>query len=487
MRKTKIVCTIGPASNAEGMLSSMMDAGMNVARLNLSHGDFEGHRRCMEILRRLRDEKKMPLAIMLDTRGPEVRTGTLENKEPVRLKAGERFVLTTEQVSGTVERVSVSYPVFCQYIHAGDRVLIDDGLLELAVVNVDGPDVVCKVIEGGELGERKGISVPGTNLNLSFLTELDRRDIVRGIEQGVDLIAASFVCKADDVRDLRKLLEDNGGEGIGILAKIESHAGVDNFDEILREADGIMVARGDLGVEMPMEEVPVLQKEFIRKCNAAGKPVITATQMLDSMMRNNRPTRAEVNDVANSVLDGTDAVMLSGETASGKHPLEALRTLARIAEYVGRRADYRLAHAEASPEGDSVTSAVSYACSSMADDLNAAALVTPTRSGKTARSVAKFRPRCVQVATTDVFRVYHQLAMVWGVHPLYVRPSDSTDALMREAVGAVVKAGFAGKGDLVILSAGVPVGVSGGTNLIKAQVVGDESWSNQAKGGPEHA
>jgi len=472
------------------MLSNMMDAGMNVARLNLSHGDFEEHRRHMECLRRLRYDKKMPLALMLDTRGPEVRTGTLENKKPVQLRAGKRFVLTAEPVSGTAERVSVSYPALCQYVGAGDHILIDDGLLELAVTEVDGQDVVCKVIEGGELGERKGITVPGTDLHLPSLTELDRRDIVRGIKQGVDLIAASFVCKADDVRELRKLLAENGGEGIGILAKIESRAGVDNFDEILREADGIMVARGDLGVEMRMEEVPVLQKEFIRKCNAIGKPVITATQMLDSMMRNNRPTRAEVNDVANSVLDGTDALMLSGETASGKHPLEALRTMARIAEHVERRVDHRLNHVEPCPQGDSITNALSYACSSMADDLNAAAIIVPTRSGETARRVARFRPRCVQIATTDVFRVYHQMAVVWGVHSLYVQSSESTDALMREAVAAVVEAGFARKGDLVILSAGVPVGVSGGTNLIKAQVVGNEPWDyqdrRQDEGGAEN-
>jgi pyruvate kinase len=340
---------------------------------------------------------------------------------------------------------------------------------------VDGQDVVCEVIEGGELGERKGVSTPGKELDLPPLTDLDRRDIVQAIEAGVDWIAASFVCKAGDVRELRKLLTENGGGGIGIFAKIESQAGVDNFDEILREADGIMVARGDLGVELHMEEVPVLQKEFIRKCNAAGKPVITATQMLDSMVRNNRPTRAEVNDVANSVLDGTDAVMLSGETASGKHPLEALQVMARIAEHVEGRVHHRLTHAEPSPEGDTITNALSYACSSMADDLHAAAIIIPTRSGETARNVAKFRPQCMQIATTDTLRVYHQLAVVWGVHSLYVQSSGSTDGLMRDAVKAVVGAGFARKGDLVIISAGVPVGVPGGTNLIKAQVVGDES------------
>jgi len=461
------------------MLSNMMDAGMNVARLNLSHGNFEEHRVRIAHLRCLRDEKKMPLAIMLDTRGPEVRTGTLENKMPVMLKAGQQFTLTTEQVTGTAERVSVSYPALSQYVSSGDHILIDDGLLDMTVTQVDGPNVVCEVIEGGELGERKGITVRGVDLHLPFLNEADRRDIVRGIKEGAELIAASFVCRGSDVRELRKLLADNGGDGIGILAKIESRTGVDNFDEILQEADGIMVARGDLGVELPMEEVPVLQKEFIRKCNAVAKPVITATQMLDSMIRNTRPTRAEVNDVANSVLDGTDAVMLSGETASGKHPLEALRSMARIAEYVEQRAGHRLNHIKPGPEGDTITNALSYACSSMADDLNAAAIITPTRSGETARSVAKFRPKCAQFATTDVLLVYHQMAVVWGVHSLYVQPSDSTDGLMRDAVDAVVAAGFASEGDLVILSAGVPVGVSGGTNLIKAQVVGDGPWGNQ--------
>jgi len=476
LRKTKIVCTIGPASESESMLSAMMDAGMNVARLNLSHGNFEEHRARMAHLRRLREEKGMPLAIMLDTRGPEVRTGTLEGKAPVLLQAGQRFVLTAEQVTGTAERVSVSYPALSRFVTAGDRILIDDGLLDMTVTQVNGADVVCEVIEGGELGERKGMTVRGVDLRLPFLNEADQRDIVRGIQEGADLIAASFVCRGSDIRELRKLLTDNGGGDIGILAKIESQTGVDNFDEILREADGIMVARGDLGVELHMEEVPVLQKEFIRKCNAVAKPVITATQMLDSMIRNNRPTRAEVNDVANSVLDGTDAVMLSGETASGKHPLEALRAMARIAEYVEERVGHRLSNTVPGSEGDTITNALSYACSSMADDLNAAAIVTPTRSGITARSVAKFRPKCVQIATTDVFRVYHQMAVVWGVRSLYVQKSDSTDGLMRDAVEAVVSAGFARKGDLVILSAGVPVGVSGGTNLIKAQVVGDGPW-----------
>ncbi len=455
------------------MLAQMLDSGMNVARLNLSHGDYEEHSKRVAVLHRLREEKNRPLAVMLDTKGPEVRTCALAQGAPVQLESGQQFVLTMGESVGNADRVSVSYSTLYRYVLVGDHILIDDGLIDLEVQRVDGEEVICKVIEGGQLGEHKGISVPGVDLHIPSLTEQDKRDILFGIEQGVDMIAASFVCRADDVLALRSLLAENGGAGIAILAKIENRTGVDNFDEILAVADGIMVARGDLGVEVHMEEVPVLQKEFIRKCNNLGKPVITATQMLDSMMRNARPTRAEVSDVANSVLDGTDAIMLSGETASGKHPLEALRTMARIAEYVENGMDNALCNIDQSLGTDSITNAVSYACYSMAADLNAAAIVTPTRSGFTVRNVAKYRPKCALVATTDIQRVYHQLSVVWGVQPLRVRSSSSTDVLMQDAVDAVANAGFARRGDIIILTAGVPVGVSGSSNLIKAQVVGE--------------
>ncbi len=475
MRKTKIVCTVGPACESEEMLSAMLESGMNVARLNLSHGDYNEHGKRIANIKRMRAEMGKPLAIMLDTKGPEVRTGLLEGGAPVELLAGQQFVFTAKQIKGTAERVSVSYPDLCRYVKPGHRILLDDGLIGLEVLRVEKhEEVICRVIEGGILGEHKGVAVPGVDLHIPSLTDQDRNDILFGIEQGVDLIAASFVCRAEDVTALRTLLAANHAEHIGIFAKIENRSGVDNFDAILAAADGIMVARGDLGVEVAMEEVPVLQKTFIRKCNIAGKPVITATQMLDSMMRHSRPTRAEVSDVANSVEDGTDAVMLSGETASGKYPLEALRAMARIAEFAEQHADRHLAGIQdCLGGGNTITNAVSYACYSMAADLNAKAIITPTRSGYTVRSVAKYRPECVIVATTDDAKVYHQLAVVWGVQSLLVRSSHSTDGLMEESVAAVERAGLVSKGDLVILSAGIPVGMPGRTNLIKAQVVGE--------------
>ncbi len=485
MRKTKIICTIGPASEPEDVLSKMMDAGMNVARLNMSHGDYNEHGKRIERIHRLRAQKKIPLAIMLDTKGPEVRTRTFVDDKPVTLVEGQRFTLTSRDVPGTEKIVSVTYPKLCELVTAGTRILIDDGLVSMVVDRVDkGTDVQCTVQDGGTIGNHKGISVPSVDLQMPSLTEQDKKDVLFGIEQGVELIAASFVCRATDVLALRKLLEENGGHGIQIFAKIENRTGVENFEEILGAADGIMVARGDLGVEVNMEEVPVLQKRFIRKCNAMGKPVITATQMLDSMMRNARPTRAEVNDVANAILDGTDSIMLSGETASGKYPVESLRAMDRIAAYVEQHTKRRLAEIHESLDGgQSLTNAVSFACYSMAADLNAAAIITPSRSGHTARNVAKYRPDCLLIATTDNDRAYHQLSTVWGVLPVRMESVTTTDEMMQESVDVAGQAGLIKDGDIAIISAGVPVGVPGTTNLIKVHVVGDVLLTGRGIGG----
>ncbi len=475
MRKTKIVCTVGPASEDVQMLSSLMDAGMNVARLNMSHGSYDEQRPRIENIKRLRKEKNIPLAIMLDTKGPEVRTGVLKD-DKVTLVDGETFVLTSREVEGDQKSVSVTYPALCTHVKAGTRILIDDGLIGLEVIRVEGgTDIVCRVVEGGVLGSKKGVSVPGVDLEIPAISQKDREDILFGIENGIDLIAASFISHASDVMFIRKLLEDNGGENIQIFSKIENRLGVDNFDEILKVSDGIMIARGDLGVEVDMEEVPVLQKAFTRKCNIAGKPVITATQMMDSMMRNPRPTRAEANDVANSIMDGTDAIMLSGETASGKYPLEALNAMRRIANYVEERFSFkRMAQLhDVSETGRSLTNAVSYACYTMAMDLNAAAIITPTRGGFTARLVAKYRPSCHLVATTDNEKTYHQLGVVWGVQPVHMPSAGNTDDMVQSSVDAVRDAGFLSDGDIAIITAGVPTGVSGTTNLIKVHVVGD--------------
>ena len=475
MRKTKIVCTIGPASENPDMLSALMDAGMNVARLNMSHGSHEEHGVRIENIKHLRAQRGIPLPIMLDTKGPEVRTCAMKDGS-VQLKAGDTFTLTSREVEGTQEIVSITYPGLCTRVQPGTRILIDDGLIGLEVVRVDHEtDVVCRVVDGGTLGSRKGVSVPGVDLEIPSVGQKDYEDILFGIQMGIDLIAASFVCRPEDVLAIRKILSENGADDIQIISKIENRMGVDHFDEILKVSDGIMVARGDLGVEVDMEEVPVLQKMIIRKCNIAGKPVITATQMLDSMIRNPRPTRAEANDVANSILDGTDAVMLSGETANGKYPLETIGAMARIAHYVETQGNFKAMaalHSDAA-QNITLTNAVSYACYTMACDLNAKAIITPTHSGITSRLVAKYRPSCTLIATTENERTYHQLGLVWGVRPLRMQTSTNTDDMIDSSVQAACDADYLQNGDVVVISAGVPTGVSGTTNLIKVHIVGD--------------
>ena len=478
MRKTKIVCTIGPSTDSEEMLSRLMDAGMNVCRLNMSHGSYEEHGERIARIKRLREQKGIPVAIMLDTKGPEVRT-KLVRGEKVTLTPGSEFVLTTREIEGDEKGVSVTYARLPELVSPGTRVLIDDGLLSMTVREVrDGTDIVCQVIDGGVLGCRKGISVPAVDLQMPSIGEKDREDILFGIREGIDLIAASFVCRPGDVLTIRKLCQDNGGGYVRIFSKIENRMGVDHFDEILKVSDGIMVARGDLGVEVDMEEVPVLQKQFIHKCNVAAKPVITATQMLDSMIRNPRPTRAEASDVANAIIDGTDAIMLSGETAAGRYPIEAVNTMVRIATYIEEHQltdNRRRLQQEAmrSATARTVANAVSYSCCEMAHDLGAAAIITPSNSGTTARMVARFRPNCTIIAPTPNEHAFHQLGLSYGVVPAHMEMSGDTDELIEAAVDAAERMGLVKPGDVAIISAGVPTGVSGTTNLIKAHIVGN--------------
>ena len=476
-KKTRIVCTLGPASDTEEMVGKLMDAGMNVCRLNMSHGSYEEQAARIDRIKRLRAEKNLPVAIMLDTKGPEVRTKTVAGGK-VDLEAGQEFVLTSREIEGDEHAVSITYPKMVELVKPGNRILIDDGLLDMRVVRVEnGTDIVCLTANAGTLGSRKGISVPEVDLQMPSIGEKDRADIIFGIEQGIDLIAASFVCRPTDVLTIRQLCEENGGSHVKIYSKIENRMGVDNFDEILKVSDGIMVARGDLGVEVDMEEVPLLQKSFIRKCMAAAKPVITATQMLDSMIRNPRPTRAEASDVANAIIDGTDAIMLSGETAAGKYPVEAVNTMVRIANYTEAQRNKESARTMQSITRKaiqpSVGNAVSYSACQMAEDLMAAAIIAPSNSGTTARMVARFRPDCPVIAPTTDEHTYHQLGLSRGVVPLRMELCEGTDELIHNAVEVAHKAGLVRTGDVVIVVAGIPTGVSGTTNMIKAHIVGN--------------
>ena len=476
-KKTRIVCTLGPATDTDEMVSNLMDAGMNVCRLNMSHGSYEEQAVRIQRIKRLREEKNIPVAILLDTKGPEVRTKTLAAGK-VELEAGQEFTLTSREVEGDNTIVSITYPRMVELVKPGNRILIDDGLLDMRVVRIEnGTDIVCLTANAGVLGGRKGISVPDVDLEMPSIGEKDRADIVFGIEQGIDLIAASFVCRPTDVLTIRQLCEENGGSHVKIYSKIENRMGVDNFDEILKVSDGIMVARGDLGVEVEMEEVPVLQKMMIKKCMAAAKPVITATQMLDSMIRNPRPTRAEASDVANAIIDGTDSIMLSGETAAGKYPIEAVDTMVRIANYIeaqrnkeSARTAKELTRKAIQP---SVGNSVSYAACEMAEALDAAAIIAPSNSGTTARMVARFRPDCPVIAPTTDEHTYHQLGLSRGVMPLRMEMCEGTDKLIRNAVDVAHKSGLVKTGDVVIVVAGIPTGVSGTTNMIKAHIVGD--------------
>jgi pyruvate kinase len=471
LRNTKIVCTIGPASEKPEVLKKLILAGMNVARLNFSHGSHEEHEARIRTIRACAQELNRNVAIMLDTKGPEIRTCLLKDGQ-VTLKTGERFILTSEQIEGDQEKVSVTYDEFARDVHVGARILIDDGLIDLVVKEIHGKEVHCTIVDGGVLKNRKGVNLPKIAVNLPAITEKDIADINFGIRQKVDFIAASFVRKASDVLHIRQLLEEQGAN-IEIIAKIENEEGVTNCEEILAVVDGLMVARGDLGVEIPTEEVPLVQKRLISLCNNLGKPVITATQMLDSMQNNPRPTRAEASDVANAIFDGTDAIMLSGETAAGKFPVESVETMDRIA----RKAESSPMYSEKVTKltqscKATITDAMGRAVTWTASSLSAAAILTPTESGYTAKIVSKYRPACPIVAITPHVDVMHKLSLVWGVYPILSESPDNTDEMMEKAIEATVREKIVKRGDLIILTAGVPVREPGTTNMMKVHVVG---------------
>jgi pyruvate kinase len=472
MRRTKIVCTIGPSIDTEERIEALIEAGMDVARLNLSHGSREEHLRRLKMIRTVAARMNRNVGILFDTRGPEVRTGDLA-EDKVELLDGQDFILTTEPVIGTSQRVSVTYPNLHLDIAVGCIVLIDDGLISLKVNRVEGREIHCTVVHGGELRSYKGLNTPGTRISLPAVNEEDRTDIKLALEHEVSFLAASFTRSVEDVLEIRRLVEDCGGQ-IMILAKIESIEGVENYDSILEVSDGVMVARGDLGVEIPPEEVPILQKEFIEKCNHAGKPVITATQMLDSMIRNPRPTRAEASDVANAIFDGTDAVMLSGETAVGRFPIEAVQTMSRIAVRTEESLDYKNILEKMSPRiKKTVTDAISYSTSHIAAELGADAIITATQSGHTARMVSKYKSKAPVIAVSSRRQIAAQLTLTWGVRAIICPPVSSTDDMFANAIQAALKEGLIKEGNLVVITAGVPVGVSGTTNLLRVETVGE--------------
>ena len=471
MKRTKIICTLGPASTNEDIMREMLESGMNVARFNMSHGDHEEHTNRIAMFRRVRDELGVPAAVLLDMKGPEIRLRDFKDGSVI-LKDGDMFTLTSEDIIGDEKKASITYLNLPKDIKDGCKVLIDDGKVTLEVVSHDDKDIVCKVIYGGKVSNHKGINVPSVHLNMPYLSEVDKADLLFGIQQDVDFVAASFVRTEKDVKDVREFLDYNGGNKIRIIAKIENQEGIDNFDEILRVANGIMVARGDMGVEVDYEKLPGIQKRFIAKCRKAGKIVVTATQMLESMVNNSSPTRAEISDVANAVFDGTSAIMLSGETASGKYPVHAVKTMARIA----RRAELDAFEIgaydkiEADIDADP-TQAISHATCTTAEDLKAKAIIAVTLYGTTARRISKFRPNVNIVAATPDVKTYHQLSLSWGVCPVISLQQNATDALFEHVIICAEQKKYVEQGDVVVITAGVPLGVSGGTNTVKVEKV----------------
>jgi pyruvate kinase len=482
MRKTKIVCTIGPASESVDRLVALMNAGMNVARLNFSHGDHEEHGARIANIREAARRTGKTVGILLDTKGPEIRTGDMA-EEKVVLNAGQQLIISMKEVKGTAEKISVTYSGLAKDVHPGSKILLDDGLIELEVISRTDDEIVTKVLNSGELKSKKGVNVPGVSVNLPGITEKDAKDILFGIEQGIDFIAASFVRRASDVLEIRELLEKNHAGHIMIIPKIENREGVENIDEILSVSDGLMVARGDLGVEIPAEEVPLVQKMLIKKCNALGKPVITATQMLDSMQRNPRPTRAEASDVANAIFDGTDAIMLSGETAAGEYPIEAVKTMDRIAFRTEQALNYRELYETRSRDSETtITDAIGQAVTNTALKLKVSTIITATVSGHTAKVVSKYRPKALILAVTSTEEALRKLTLFWGVYPVLGKTAASTDEMLESAVDQALKSGFVHHGDLVVITAGVPVGEVGTTNLLKVHVVGEVLAKGQGIG-----
>lgn len=466
MRKTKIICTIGPASESEEKLKELMKAGMNVARFNFSHGTHEEQKIKFDRVIQVSKELGLPVATMLDTKGPEIRLRDFEGGK-VELKSGQTFTLTTEEIMGTSEKAAISYKNLKNDISVGTTILIDDGLIEMQVVEMKGEEIACRVINGGFVSNHKGVNVPGAILSMPYISDTDRADILFGIEMGFDFLAASFARCKEDILEVKQILKDHGSS-MKIIAKIENMQGIQNLEEILEVSDGIMVARGDMGVEIPLEEVPILQKKMIALANAQGKSVITATQMLESMIKNPRPTRAETTDIANAIYDGTTAIMLSGESAAGQYPVEAVATMAKIAECAERNIDYRRRMAQlAAYDKSDITIAIAFATCSTAMDLGAAAIITVTLSGYTAESISRFKPGCPIIGCTMDEKVSRQLNMLWGLNPLVIKKEDTTEALFANAVKEAKKAGYIKAGDIVVITAGVPLGIAGKTNMIR--------------------
>lgn len=471
-RKTKIICTLGPAVDSDDIVRELMLTGMNVCRLNMSHGDYEEHQKRIDRVKRIREELNLPVALLLDTKGPEIRTGCFEDGK-IHLTEGDKVTIVHEDITGTSEKFSITYKDLYSDVEIGSRILIDDGLIELKVTGIKNKDIICIVLNGGDVSNRKSINVPNVKLNLPSLTEKDREDILFAVKNDFDFIAASFVRKARDIQEIRNILDHAGEHGICMISKIENKEGIDNFEEILKVSDGIMVARGDLGVEIPAAEVPAVQKRCIQSCHQAGKISITATQMLDSMIRNPRPTRAEVSDVANAIYDGTSAVMLSGETASGKYPIESLKMMVEIAYQTENSIDYWSKFETTKiPMVPSIGNAISHATCTTAMDINAKAIISLTHAGRTARMLSRFRPACPIISTTVFPKVERQLNLSWGVMPILIDEVSNTDELFEAGIKAGAKSGLLSDGDLVVLTGGTPVGMSGTTNTIKVQTIG---------------
>ncbi len=475
MRKTKIVCTLGPASAKEETIKKMLLAGMNIARLNFSHGTHEGHRKMIETFRRVRDSLGMPAAVLLDTKGPEIRVGCFKGGS-AELASGADFVLTTENIEGNSNIASVSYDRLPAQLSAGDKLLLDDGKLAIQVKSVEGCNINCKVVHGGTISDNKSINIPGVEIDMPYMNERDRSDILFGIENDVDFIAASFVRSKEDVIELRKFVNYNGGHNIRVIAKIENMQGINNFDEILEVSDGIMIARGDMGVEVPFERLPGLQKRFIRRCYKAGKMVITATQMLESMINSPTPTRAEITDVANAVFDGTSAIMLSGESAMGKYPVKAVETMASIANQAEKDAFEMGTYKDAEYDIDygDITNAICDATCTTARDIKAKAIIAVTMHGHTARRMSKFRPYEPIVAATPLLKSFHQLSLSWGVYPVLARKIDNSDELFVHAVDCAKQIDMVEDGDRVVITAGLPILSGSTTNVLRVFTVGDK-------------
>ncbi len=471
LRKTKIICTLGPSTDNPEIIEKMVKAGMNVARLNFSHGTHEEQLKRINMVKEVRQRLNCPLAILLDTKGPEIRIGMFKDGFAM-LNAGQKFTLVCDEIQGDNQRVSVSHKKISSILKSGDTILIDDGLIELNVEEFDGKDVVCRVINGGKISNKKSINLPGVKLDMPYMTERDREDLLFGIKADVDYVAASFIRNADDVKCVRSLLDENGGKDIKLISKIENNEGVENIDEILAESNGIMIARGDMGVEISFERLPAIQKSLIKKCYEAGKPVITATQMLESMVHSPRPTRAEVSDVANAIYDGTSAIMLSGETAAGMYPIESVETMSKIAEMTEKNIHYKKRFlAQQKIKNTSITDAVSHAACTMAIDLGAAAIVAVTTSGHTARMLSKFRPSCPIIAVIVDEKAYHQTSMTWGVVPVKNDMQETMDDMFESGMRKAITTRILKKDDMIVLTGGLPVGIAGTTNVVKVQIL----------------